>query len=161
MRFKKQPGPFHVVACALVVAVALLGCGPTDPKPLGSPAVPGAAPAAGIASTDSDVKIPDLQTVDLDGYNAEIARHKGKAVLVDFWATWCGPCTKQFPHTVQLHAKYSSQGLDVISMSFDEEGDEAAVRASGEPVDDRVQMREVTRRKLQFLHVWTGSKAMP
>lgn len=65
-----------------------------------------------------------LRTVDIDGFNAELAKHVGKVVLLDFWATWCVPCTEQFPHTVDLHKKYSGQGLVVVSVSVDGDSDE-------------------------------------
>jgi thiol-disulfide isomerase/thioredoxin len=62
-----------------------------------------------------------LETVDETGYTAKIAGLKGKVVLVDFWATWCVPCRKSFPHTVELAHQHSDQGLAVISVALDEE----------------------------------------
>lgn len=70
----------------------------------------------------------DLQTVSKEGFEKVIASHKGKVVLVDFWATWCPPCVKQFPHTVELWHKHKDKGLDVISVSVDETKDNAEVR---------------------------------
>ncbi|RMG36286.1 MAG: TlpA family protein disulfide reductase [Planctomycetota bacterium] len=49
-----------------------------------------------------------------------LAKHKGKVVLVDFWATWCAPCRKSFPHTVAMAEKYADRGLAVITVAFDE-----------------------------------------
>jgi thiol-disulfide isomerase/thioredoxin len=51
---------------------------------------------------------------------AAIARHKGKVVLVDGWATWCIPCLKDFPKTVALSRKFADRGLVVMSLSFDD-----------------------------------------
>jgi thiol-disulfide isomerase/thioredoxin len=69
-----------------------------------------------------------LQTVDKQGYQKAIGQHKGKVVLVDVWATWCVPCRKGFPHTVELHKKYGKQGLAVVSLSLDEAEDEPQAR---------------------------------
>ena len=49
-----------------------------------------------------------------------IQKHRGKVVLVDFWATFCPPCVKELPHLVQMHSKYSPQGLVTITVSLDQ-----------------------------------------
>ncbi|MFO0919172.1 MAG: thioredoxin domain-containing protein [Planctomycetaceae bacterium] len=64
--------------------------------------------------------------VDPAGFQAAVAKHLGQVVLVDCWATWCIPCREAFPHTVELHRKYSPQGLAVISLSFDDPTDQGA-----------------------------------
>lgn len=61
-----------------------------------------------------------LRAVDGEGLQTEIAKHKGNVVLIDFWATWCQPCVKQFPHTVELSKKLGPKGLTVISLSMDQ-----------------------------------------
>jgi thiol-disulfide isomerase/thioredoxin len=62
-----------------------------------------------------------VQGTDRAGFDAVIAKHKGKVVLVDYWATWCLPCRKKFPRTVELSRHYKSQGLAVVSVSFDDD----------------------------------------
>lgn len=78
---------------------------------------PSSTPGSGAAaSANGDIRV---QVVDKKGYDQVIARHKGKVVLVDGWATWCVPCRKEFPKTVHLFKEYHDDGLDVISLSFD------------------------------------------
>lgn len=69
-----------------------------------------------------------LRTADRQVYDVLLSQHQGKVVLVDFWATWCLSCMEQFPHTVQLHEKYASQGLAVISVGLDDPDGETAIK---------------------------------
>ena len=70
-----------------------------------------------------------LTTGDKETYAKLLEQHRGKVVLVDFWATWCAPCVVQFPHTVELSDKHRNQGLAVISVSMNEPDDFESVLA--------------------------------
>jgi len=70
-----------------------------------------------------------LRLTDAAGLQETLVKHRGKVVLVDFWATWCGPCVEQFPHTVALAAKFRERGLAVVSVSMDNPSAEPQVRA--------------------------------
>lgn len=58
-----------------------------------------------------------------------LSQHRGKVVVLNFWATWCGPCREEFPHLVRLHRELAERGLTVMTISMDEE-EEAATAAA-------------------------------
>lgn len=86
--------------------------GPQTEPPLTQPA-DSATPVAPASVT--------VQVVDRAGFDKVLAQHKGKVVLVDYWATWCGPCRKKFPHTVTLAKEHQADGLAVIGVSLDDD----------------------------------------
>jgi cytochrome c biogenesis protein CcmG/thiol:disulfide interchange protein DsbE len=71
---------------------------------------------------------PDFTLQTLDGEEITLSKLKGKAILLDFWATWCGPCRESVPHLVEFYKSYQDQGFEVIGLSLDKSNPEA-VRA--------------------------------
>jgi thiol-disulfide isomerase/thioredoxin len=65
---------------------------------------------------------PDFMLESLDGKNVRLSDLRGKAVLLNFWATWCGPCKIETPWLVQLQNQYGSQGLQVVGVAMDDSG---------------------------------------
>jgi thiol-disulfide isomerase/thioredoxin len=65
---------------------------------------------------------PGFQLTSLDGKKVSLADYKGKAVLVNFWATWCAPCKLEMPWLVDLRAKYAPQGFEILGISEDDPG---------------------------------------
>lgn len=72
---------------------------------------------AGLAALAFAATVPQI---DGSGFRKEIAKRKGKVVVVNLWATWCVPCREEFPALVRLYNKYRSQGVDVIVISVDD-----------------------------------------
>jgi thiol-disulfide isomerase/thioredoxin len=70
---------------------------------------------------------PDFTLKTLDNEELSLSGLKGKVVLLDFWATWCGPCRESIPHLVQLQKTYQGKELQVVGLSVDK-GDGNAVR---------------------------------
>ncbi len=57
------------------------------------------------------------------GKPVTLAQYKGKVTLVDFWATWCGPCREELPNVVSVYGKYKPKGFDVVGVSLDDKAD--------------------------------------
>jgi len=77
-----------------------------------------AAPQAPKAAAPRDPEI-----IDVDGYRRLLERYRGKPLLVTFWATWCEPCRDEYPMLNELAKQYAPQGLQVVGVSMDDDGD--------------------------------------
>jgi len=65
---------------------------------------------------------PAWKLKDLDGKVVSSEQFKGKVVVIDFWATWCGPCRMEIPGYIELQKKYGKDGLVIVGVSLDEKG---------------------------------------
>ena len=65
---------------------------------------------------------PDFQLASIDGRQVKLSDYRGKAVLLNFWASWCGPCKVEMPWFTELQDRYRQQGLEVIGVAADNEG---------------------------------------
>jgi thiol-disulfide isomerase/thioredoxin len=63
---------------------------------------------------------PAFALEDLSGKKVSLASYKGKAVLINFWATWCAPCKIETPWLVELRSQYASQGFEILGVSADD-----------------------------------------
>jgi thiol-disulfide isomerase/thioredoxin len=79
-----------------------------------------------IQTTMPGADIIDLQLPTADGTVVSVAQlcREGKWVLIDFWATWCGPCRGEIPYLVAAYEKFAPKGLEIYGVSFDRNGDE-------------------------------------
>jgi thiol-disulfide isomerase/thioredoxin len=64
---------------------------------------------------------PDFSERDLDGKPISVGALKGKVVMVDFWATWCGPCRGELPNVIATYKKHHAEGFEIIGVSLDED----------------------------------------
>jgi len=89
-----------------------------------------AAPSSTKPAVDtSQLKMaPEWALYDLDGNVVRSSDLEGKVVLVDFWATWCGPCKRSIPHLIKLHEEYGKQGVVVLGVSLDRADPQRVVR---------------------------------
>jgi cytochrome c-type biogenesis protein len=71
-------------------------------------------------TTAAVVAAPDFTLESLDGKNMKLSDFRGKAVLLNFWATWCGPCKIEMPWFVELQQQYGGQGLQIVGVAMDD-----------------------------------------
>ena len=67
-------------------------------------------------------EIPDYEFDTLTGSTVKLSDYRGQTIMINFWATWCGPCRKEIPELVKLKNKYGDQGFEIIGVALDDEG---------------------------------------
>ena len=84
----------------------------------------GASVPAGAVAPSS--MAPDFTLHSLGGPNLRLQEQRGQVVLVNFWATWCGPCRKEMPHLNRLYEKYRASGFVLLGVNVDDDSRNAA-----------------------------------
>jgi peroxiredoxin len=89
---------------------------------------------AGTALQGSGIGMaaPDFKLASLDGKQVKLSDYRGKAVLLNFWATWCGPCKIEIPWFMELEKQYGPQGLVVLGVAMDDDGKETVTKFADE-----------------------------
>jgi peroxiredoxin len=100
-----------VLGTGIVMACVAFGCS-SPSKPV----------KAGEKAGKERREAPDFALKDADGRTVRLSDYRGKVVLLDFWATWCGPCKIEIPWFMEFERKYRDRGFAVLGVSMDEEG---------------------------------------
>jgi peroxiredoxin len=101
----------HVAAAAAALALFLAGCSKTR-----------SASEANIKSDSERKPAPAFSLKDADGKTVNLADYRGKVVLLNFWATWCGPCEVEIPWFIEFQQKYKDRDFAVLGVSLDDDG---------------------------------------
>jgi peroxiredoxin len=103
--------PRVLLGTAIVVSLSMMGCSKSE------------TPVKAAVKPEKDRKLaPDFTLKDSNGANVKLSDYRGKVVLLNFWATWCGPCKIEIPWFVDLEQRYKDQGFSVVGVSMDEDG---------------------------------------
>ena len=112
-----------LVVLSLIAALGISSCnskdekgtvGKSEPPP---PVKPAPAPPAALASLPANIRDAGLRTV--NGQTVKLSDYAGKVVLVNLWATWCGPCRNEIPELVKLHKEFQSRGVEMVGLTND------------------------------------------
>lgn len=99
-----------------------------------------------VASSIGQVA-PEINLPSLNGTEIKLSSLKGKIVLIDFWASWCGPCRKEMPNVVKAYAKFKSKGFEIYGVSLDD---------SKERWEEAVAKDGITWPQVSDLRKWDG-----
>jgi cytochrome c biogenesis protein CcmG, thiol:disulfide interchange protein DsbE len=120
--------PLILFACLLSLSL-FFGCSPGEKQSSGAPA-------------------PDFTLKTLEGEEMTLSKLEGKVIILDFWATWCGPCRDSIPHMVQLYNSSNEKGVEILGMNLDKgsvEGVRSFVKAMNIPYPIVLSSDEVAR----------------
>ncbi|MBZ5727214.1 MAG: TlpA family protein disulfide reductase [Acidobacteriia bacterium] len=101
-----------ILGAALVAGCLIQGCS-SEPQSV----------RAATVKPDKDRKeAPGFTLKDAEGKTVQLADYRGKVLLLDFWATWCGPCKIEIPWFVEMQRKHKDKGFEVLGVSMDDDG---------------------------------------
>ena len=108
-----------IIVLGLIVAFGVSSCNSHDPNPRSSTT---AAPAGatGAALTVLPSFVMDTEMKSANGEPIKLSNYSGKVLLVNLWATWCGPCRNETPELVKLHKEYQSRGVEMVGLSTED-----------------------------------------
>jgi cytochrome c biogenesis protein CcmG/thiol:disulfide interchange protein DsbE len=126
----------------LAIAIPFVWAPHPEADSAASAAAPASTPEPATAAAAAEEPAPaacmanakaanfDFTMKDVDGNEVSLSAYKGKVVLLNFWATWCGPCKAEIPGFVRIQEKYRDQGLVIVGYSVDDTAEKAKAYAA-------------------------------
>lgn len=167
---KQEPGPVKfwsplrlvstLIVLGMLAAFGASSCNSNDPDSK-APAT-AANPSAAEATPVVPAVVLNTELPGANGQPIKLSNYSGKVLLVNLWATWCGPCRRETPELVKLHKEYQSRGVEMVGLSTEDPV------ASAQSVHDFVQQFQVdyqigwaTRDVAIALMQMTGKSSIP
>jgi thiol-disulfide isomerase/thioredoxin len=129
MKVRWMIATFGVIAlAALTVTTQMPWLTQKHPQMVEQPAVEASNNTEPVLTCPADAKPAklDFTMKDVEGRDVTLQSFKGKVIVLDFWATWCGPCKVEIPHFIEFQDKYGPKGLQVVGISVDDPVDKLA-----------------------------------
>jgi peroxiredoxin len=108
------------IAMFAMLAVNAAGCDAGSPDSAAEPA--GAKTAQGRTGVQVGVAAPDFQLWNLEGDPVTLSSYQGRVVMLNFWATWCGPCRVEMPAMEVLYREFKRKDFEILAVSTDAQG---------------------------------------
>jgi len=111
-------GALIVLVGTVLLALPVACRGQLDPQPVATRRAAGTPTR--IRGTAIGQEAPDFDLADLAGQTVRLSDYRGRVVLLNFWATWCGPCRMEVPGLVTVHERYKDRGFTVLAVNLGE-----------------------------------------
>jgi thiol-disulfide isomerase/thioredoxin len=121
-----KPSRIPLLASIAFLALLIAACGTLIPGLGAAPNAPSGQSARPTFAKEGELA-PEINLKSMTGDQITLSKLEGRPVVVNFWATWCGPCREEFPALVRAYRKYQDKGLVILGVNFQDEASDEGV----------------------------------